>query len=308
MGPLSFLVVRFLLIINPAAGRHRAGERGAELLQRLERAGHVCTVEETLGPGHATVLAASGARSHDAVVAIGGDGTLHEVLSGLVQPGAEQLAPLGLVPAGSGDSLAMDLGIADVAGAALRLLAGELRTIDLARVDFFEDLGDAAPTQTRYAANVLAWGAGARINRRAEGMRWAGAQRYIVASIVELIQMGRGTCAAKIDGQVFADDLLGVASLTRFSGRGLQLAPRAQLSDGYIDLVQIKRMSRLQLARIFSAVFRGAHLSHKGVEWRHAQSLTLELGPTGELVVDGELLTCSAARITVERDRLQIFS
>ena len=300
--------VRFLLIINPAAGRHRAGSRADKLKQLLEAAGHSCTAEVTSGPGHATKLAADGARRHDAVVAVGGDGTLHEVLCGLIQPGCKQLALLGIVPAGSGDSVAMDLGITSTAEAGRRLLAGATRSIDLARVEFFDSLTGSSPKSTLFAANVITWGAGARINRRAEGLRWAGSQRYNLATVCELIRLGKGQRPPSIDGQVCAEELLGVASLTRFSGRGLLLAPCAELNDGYIDLVQFKRTSRLKLARLFAAAFKGKHLGNDSVDWRHTAEFTLDLGPGSELVIDGELMPCNVARVTVERKRLEIFS
>jgi diacylglycerol kinase (ATP) len=296
--------VRFLLIINPAAGRGKARSRGNQLQGILEAAGHDCTLVETSGRGHATELARSLGGAHDAVVAVGGDGTLHEVIGGLITPGEAQLAKLGIAPAGSGDSVALDLGIGDTAEAARRLIAGTTRAVDLALVEFRH----GADARSVYAANVLAWGAGARINRRAEGMRWAGPQRYNLATVVELIGLGKGAFVPLIDGQAFPQDLIGVASLTRYSGRGLLLAPKAELSDGLLDLVQIERSSRLKLARIFGAVFKGKHLSHAGVTWRQAKRLELELGPQGELVVDGELLPCEGATITMEADRLELFS
>jgi diacylglycerol kinase (ATP) len=191
----------------------------------------------------------------------------------------------------------MDLGILDEKHALQRLLAGEVRAIDMARVDLEAAAGIEA--RTLLAANVLAWGAGARINRRAEGMRWAGAARYNVATVVELLAMGRGAAVSIVDGVPRPGDLLGVASLTRYSGRGLLLAPEARLDDGKIDLVHIGRSSRLHLARTFGAVFRGAHLGLAGVSWTQVESFRLELGEAGELVVDGELVPCNRAKITV---------
>ena len=290
-------VVRYLLIVNPKAGRHRARARGQLVAEGLREAGHSCTVTETRTPHHATELAAAG-RDFDVVVAVGGDGTLNEVLGGLVQPHDPSPQPLlGMVPAGSGDSVAMDLGILDEHQALSRLLAGEVRAIDLARIDLEPVAGIGS--RALLAANVLAWGAGARINRRAEGMRWAGAARYNVATVVELIAMGRGAAAAIVDGEKRPRDLLGVASLTRHSGRGLLLAPEAKLDDGKVDLVHIQRSSRLHLARTFGAVFRGAHLELAGVTWSQVESFTLELGEAGELVVDGELVACDRATVTV---------
>ena len=289
--------MRYLLIVNPKAGRHHARARGRLVAGGLTEAGHDCTVKETRCPRHATQLAAEG-RDFDVVVAVGGDGTLHEVLGGLARQDSSTLLPaLGIVPAGSGDSVAMDLGILDEHHALQRLLAGEVRTIDVARVD----LEAAAGLKPRalLAANVLAWGAGARINRRAEGMRWAGAARYNVATVVELVAMGRGAAVSMVDGVPRPSELLGVASLTRYSGRGLLLAPEARLDDGKIDLVHFERSSRLHLARTFGAVFRGAHLGLAGVDWTQVESFHLELGELGELVLDGELVPCNSAQVTV---------
>ena len=295
--------MRLLLIANPAAGDGRATRVAAEAASWLEQRGHRTSVVPSDGPGHAEALARGARAAHDALLAVGGDGTLHEVVNGLgvVESGR---VPVGVLPCGSGDSFARDLGLCNPTEALERLDSGAKRCVDLARVE----LHGPGPSRARLAINVLAWGAGARINRRAESLRWARGRRYDLATLVELAGLRPLGGTAVRDRRARPDELLGVASLTRHSGRGLCLAPRASLDDGLIDLVSIRRGSRLALARVFAAVFRGAHLASPLVAYEQLASFELELWPGAELVLDGELVACESLAVQVLPGALEVLA
>ena len=173
------------------------------------------------------------------------------------------------MPAGSGNALALDLGWRTPIDAARRLVAGTTRRIDVARVDI--------DGRILHSVNVLAWGAAARIDARAERLRWVGGARYTLAAAIELLSPRLRPAGALVDGQRRPDDLLGIACNTRYSGRGMLVAPAAELDDGLLDLITFRLGPRLRLARLLRSVFAGGHVDSPLVTCARADRIDLPL-------------------------------
>lgn len=281
---------RLLLVANPRAGARSALAVAEAQRATLERGGWSVETRPTERPGHAIEIAREA--DHDAIVAVGGDGTLHEVANGLAARPLDGRPPLGVVPAGSGNSLCADLGIDSPDRAAERIAGGARRPIDLVRLELGE--------RTLWSINVVGWGAVCRINRRAERMRWAVGLRYTLASVVELFQPRLGHADATVDGDPPDDWLFGTASVTAHTGKAMKIAPRAVLDDGLVDVVRVRRGSRLALAQLLSRVFDGSHVDSPLVRYEQASALELGFARESELLVDGELIRARSARLVVE--------
>src|SRR5688572_7487889 len=144
--------MRLAFILNPAARNGRAGRVREAIEAGLSRRGVEATIVETEARGHATELAASLAGANDAVVAVGGDGTAHEVVRGLY--GTE--TPLGILPEGTGNDFAHALGMPDDVDAAIgALLAAPARPIDLGRVRWTERVGGEVIQRDELFVNCL---------------------------------------------------------------------------------------------------------------------------------------------------------
>ena len=280
---------RALLIVNPAAGRGR-GQAAAQLTAEALRA-HGWKVEEaaTRGPQDHEVLARVN-DGYDLLLPVGGDGTLHEALG--QWEGTEHAIPLAPIPTGSGNSLALDLGVRTPEDAVEGILAGRRRVLDGIRVRL--DGG-----RVLRSINIVGWGAAARINARAELHRWARGRRYDVASMLELLAPRLRPACARVDGERDDRLLLGVASITQHSGRGMRLAPDAVLDDGLFDVVTIRRGFRPRLLGLLAAVQTGAHAGSSLVELRQARTLSLELEDDAGLVVDGEWVAARTAELEI---------
>ncbi len=278
--------MRLQLICNPVAGRGRGAAAAERAARALGSAGHEVRLALSEHAGHARPLAAAAARESDALLAVGGDGTLHEVANGLFDACASERVALAVLPCGSGDSFAKDLELATPQQAVERLLSGARRRVDVAELE----LTSAGVTRECRAIHMLAWGAAARIDRRAESLRWTGRLRYDLSTLVELVSLAPLDGVPRVDGVPLATQLLGVASLTQYSGRGMRLAPAALLDDGKLDLVQLERGPRASLARLFLQLLRGAQLRSPLLTSVQQASLELELWPGAELVLDGELV------------------
>lgn len=130
MGGLGALQKRLLLILNPAAGMRKANRFLVDIIALFNSNGYVCTVFCTARQGHATDIARENAHSFDLVVCIGGDGTMNEVMSGLLDSGVD--LPIGYIPAGSTNDFAASLGLSkDVLTAAKDIIEGTPKRLDV---------------------------------------------------------------------------------------------------------------------------------------------------------------------------------
>ncbi|MBL6720933.1 MAG: NAD(+)/NADH kinase [Planctomycetes bacterium] len=280
---------RALVLVNPAAGRGLARASGGRVAGVLAGAGWEVETVSTRRPLDAEVLERVNG-GYDLVLPVGGDGTLNEVLRHWSGP--EQAIPLAPVPAGSGNSLALDLGIRTPEEAARAVLSGRRRSLDGIRLTL--DGG-----RVLRSINIVGWGAAARINARAEQHRWARGRRYDVASVLELLAPRLRPACARVNGERDDRVLLGVASITQHSGRGMRLAPNAVLDDGLFDVVTIRRGFRPRLLGLLAAVQTGAHAGSSLVELGQARTLSLELEDDAGLVVDGEWIAASTAQLEI---------
>ncbi len=291
--------MKLVLVANPRAGAGRAPAAAERACVRLRSAGFEVAVRSTESAGHARAMAKGGDFADAVPVAVGGDGTLHELVDGLL--GRDDGVPtVAVFPCGAGNSLARDLGLAGVDDAVARLVAGAERSIDVARV--------RVDGRTLHALNLVGWGAVARINRRAERMRWARGLRYTLASVVELLRPRLRDSGARVDGARDGRELLGALCISAHVGNGIPLAPAARLDDGELDLVRIHRAFRPRLAWLLAAAYRGAHVGSPLVSIRRVSSLRLDLDPGEWINVDGENRPARAVEVEVRPAALRVLA
>ncbi|MEM7309006.1 MAG: diacylglycerol kinase family protein [Planctomycetota bacterium] len=269
---------RILLVANPAAGRGKALRVAEEAARALVGRGVEARAKVAASAADLARLAADPELGpSDAVCGVGGDGTLHGIVAGLVARGEEAPA-LAVVPCGTGNSLARDHGQHRVADAVERIATGERRAIDLAEVEL--------DGERVHAFHVIGWGASAWINRRAERLRRLGGARYVAAALVEIARGGWPPPGDLAGGM--ADAILGAACLTRHTGGGIPLSPTAELDDGFLHVLEVRRKGRLGLARVLVGALRGRHLGVPGVELRKLREIELTLPEGATITLDGE--------------------
>lgn len=262
-----------VVLANPSAGRGRHAGALAEVLTRLRAAGHAVRVLDA--PGRDAALTAAREAVDDgvaALVAVGGDGTMHLALQAV----AGTATPLGVVPAGTGNDFATEVGIpadplAAAAAIARGLAAGQGRTLDLARMT-----GPDSPDPTWFGA-VLGAGFDAIVNERANRMRWPrGPRRYDVAIVAELARLRARTYTVTLDGVTSAEPAVLVAvGNTASYGGGLRVCPDADPTDGLLDVVIGRPMSRYTLTRIKPRLYSGTHVDHPLVVQHRARTVVL---------------------------------
>jgi diacylglycerol kinase (ATP) len=290
-----------MVVLNPHGGTRRSGAILDEVRPVFEDAGAELVVHRTTHARHATELAGSLDLSDCAgLCVIGGDGTLSETVDGLMTRAEPDGVPLGVIPGGTGNDFLRHFECTDPMTAARRIVAGKTIPLDVARVTMGETLD--------YCVNLVGWGAVVDANRRAERLRRLGTSRYKLAAL-QYILFGRAEGARiTMDDEVIDDKLvLAAVCNTRYTGRGMLMAPKADAGDGKLDVLLLRRTSRLKMLQFFRAMYHGAHVGLPGVEYRQARSVTIEPEEDDELNMDGEIMGTTPATIDVLPGALQIF-
>ena len=262
------------------------------------------TVFYTERRGHGIALAEeAGRRGDDTVVAVGGDGTISEVVNGLLRAGnGASRNPLGIIPAGTGGDTVRTLGVPRDPGAALLCLTrGRRRTIDAGRVTF--DLDGAAPEE-RYFLNVADAGLGGETVAAVDGLkRLGGRTGFLVGTLLALARFRPANVRIRIDDG--ADEWTSLADVVacgncRFFGGGMQIAPRADPADGLLDLVLIQHQPPWKSIPGLRRVYDGTLLDDPAVRWRRVRSVDVTADrPDVRVDVDGEQPGMLPARFEV---------
>ncbi|MBO8126291.1 MAG: diacylglycerol kinase family lipid kinase [Firmicutes bacterium] len=253
------------VIVNPVAGRNRGRKVWSRIQKELHRQGLIFTTAFTEYAGHARELAAKAVASgFDTVVAVGGDGTLTEVLNGIAGSGSK----LGLIPVGSGNDFARSVSIPTEIESAVQVLAdGDSISVDLGQV------GET------YFINVAGVGFDAQVaSTMAMKARWLkGTTAYIYSVLRCLLTFRPVDIRLSLDGKVRElDTLLVVVANGRYFGGGMYVAPTAEVDDGFFDVVVVEHLSVPAFLRAFPSVFQGKHLSHPRIKVYRARQVRVE--------------------------------
>jgi len=269
----------WIFIVNPAAGRGRAGRAARDSAQLLREAGHRVDMRLTREPGHAGKLVTQAAREGCEHLAVcGGDGTIAEVLPAAVQ---ESIA-LGILPFGTANDLARALGIPRRVRAATDvLLAGHIDNIDLGCVN------------GRPFATVAALGFDAEVNQMAaeRQLPLRGSMGYIGAALWHLARFRPPRVRISGDfGQIEQEVLLVAVGNTRSYGGGLQITPGADPRDGKLDVCIIRQVPRRTVVSVLPRLFSGSHVRHPAVRVERSRWVRIDCLDSCPRVVyaDGE--------------------
>ncbi|OLT29259.1 lipid kinase [Nocardiopsis sp. CNR-923] len=241
------------LLVNPRSGRGRAAVTAVRLKERLREAGADVRVLAGRSAADSRRLARlSAADRPDALVAVGGDGLVHQAVQAVVGTGV----PLGVVPAGTGNDIARAVGrpgrsARDTAAA---ILAGRRRSLDAVRVR----LEDGAE---RHFLSVLACGFDARVNERVNGFRFSvGRAGYLLGLLAELRSFTPADFTVEVDGRRIEEPgMLVAVGNTNAYGGGMRVCPDAVPDDGLLDVVFLRAAPTARFIRLFPLVFTGGH-------------------------------------------------
>ena len=293
------------IIANPVAGHGRARQWASALAEALQARGDQVGLSFTEASYDAEAMARDAAAEEaDGVVACGGDGTVHQVINGLMARSPTRANPaLGLLPVGRCNDLAMALGIPrrNREEAIDAILNGRRRTIDLGLVN------------GRYFATVATLGFDTEVGRYVGEGRpprfLKGRAAYLYAALVKLARYRDVPVKLKGDfGEYQGQAFLAATGNTAYYGGGLMIVPPAVPHDGWLDLCLVKSVHRWAILRMAPKVFSGGHVKHPAVSVHPVRRLEMSSPQPLWLWADGEPVAQLPAMVEVVPGSLDVLA
>jgi YegS/Rv2252/BmrU family lipid kinase len=291
-----------LVVVNPAAGGGRTARLWPRLREELRGLGLAFDCVTTARPGHAIDLARAAVEAGvELVLAVGGDGTLNEVVNG-VTDGAGPRACVGAVLTGRGRDAARNLGLAaDPRRAVRRVVEGADVALDLVLAEW--------PDGTRrWVVGAAGAGFDAAVAARAARSRAPGTLPYLLAVLATLHAHAPAGAEVEADGEVVVSGRITAAVVANgaYYGGGMRIAPGAHPADGRLDLVVLGDLRRRELALWLPTVYRGRHLAHPKVFARAARCVTVRAPRPLPVHVDGETAPPTPVTFTIRPGALRL--
>lgn len=277
-----------MVIYNPTAGARDARRELQQVIVYLEECGWELTLCETQNRGEATAFAKKAvADGLQTVFVVGGDGTINEAVNGLV--GSD--VALGLLPSGTGNVWALELGLPipspvhwhPLLGAAKAMLSGQVRRVDVGRAGgryflLWTGVGlDAAVAE--------------QVEPRREAKKRLGPLAYVIAAFLVAKDFAGTPVEVSVDGRTIgARALLIVVSNTQLYGRILRIAAQARLDDGLLDVCIFKGFGFPATVRHAVRVLAGRHLHDPRVVYRQGRRVSIRSARLLSVQVDGDPL------------------
>ncbi len=297
-------MAKTLIILNPIAG-HGASARLWPYIQSALRAGGIdYDLAETARPREAIAIAERGKESgYETLIAIGGDGTVDEVVNGLMRASKERpCGTLGVIPIGSGNDFSRTLGLrADWRAAVERLIAGRTTWIDVGKM-VCDAPAPGYDAGAHYFVNAIDTGFGARTAQHAHDFRFlTGMPMYLAAIFKTLVYYSTPYVKIALNGQVIEQHSTMIAMNNgRQMGGGFKMAPTASLEDGLLDVIVADGLGRLGILALLPKVMKGTHIGDPRVKFAQAPRVVIDSRDPLIVEADGEIPFIGAHHLEAE--------
>ena len=265
------------IIANPLAGRGR-GAKAAHTVKQMLTEEHVdFEMVYTQYAGHAVELADKASERHPVVAALGGDGTVREVLSAVWQKDSV----FAVIPGGTGNDYARGLGIPrDIPGALKVLREGTAAQFDVG-LEHDQVFGQLACIG--FPVDVITY-----VNEHRDGLI-KGSAAFLAGVAATLRHLRHYEARINVDGRVVEEDVVGVFAMNMpYCGGGMMFAPQVRYNSGEFHVVIVRSISRLQLTVTLPKIYSGRHVSHPAVEIIKGRKVSIE-GPSLPIMLDGDI-------------------
>lgn len=293
--------MKIFLIVNPAAGKNQGAKALEKAILLLKNKGIQPEVKTSKFSGHAIELAQQFDPSeYDGIVAVGGDGTLFELINGLLKKQENFELPIGQIPVGTGNSFIKDLQIESIEDAVEKIVGGNFRKIDVGIFKY--------PEGEHYFINLLGTGFVANVAHRAGRYKALGPLSYVIGVFEEVSRLKAVPVHIIIDGKVYQRDYIfaEICNSTK-TGGNMIMAPDAKIDDGLLDIVLLNNISRLNLLKVFPKIFKGKHVNDSHVETFKGKHIKIVTETPQRLTPDGEVFGSTPIEVSILPHKINMF-
>jgi len=288
-------------IINPIAGHGRSSRVMDKMKSILAQKGIPFHGATTTYPGHATKLAKEAIeKGFRDIIAVGGDGTVFEVVNGLIDTNGS----LGVIPTGTGNDFAHGLHLPmDPFDALEVILNGQKKPIDIGTANEKVFINVAG---TGFDADVLM--TMEKIRKMKISKILKGKLTYLISTLSTLLQYQFRDVTIEVDGKVYHRKILLVAIANgSFYGGGMQVAPKANMEDGQLDVCIISKLPKWKVPLLISEFIKGNHLRFSFVEYYRGEHVRVSSSIPIPLNIDGELAGSTPLECSLKPLSLSVF-
>lgn len=295
--------MKSLLIYNPKAGHGRAEKLLKTIESLLTKYNIPFEIQFTGYRGHAIELIKNVNLSNfRSIIAAGGDGTLFEVVNGLMNnKSTTEKPPIGIIPIGTGNAFVRDMGLDNKnVEKAIEVIA----SCNKKKVDVGEIITHG---ETYYFLNIVGLGFVSDVAKLAHKLKLFGNFSYTLGVFLKMIPLKSYPLTIEIDGNTFKRDNLFVEiSNSRYTSNFL-MAPKAEIDDGFLDITLLNKTTRRRLLQYFPKIFTGDHIFVEDVETFKAKKISIHTETNKELTPDGEILGMSPVEIQCLHQAIEVF-
>lgn len=280
-------------VVNPKSANGQTGKRWPEILAQLTRSLGECPHAFTERPLHASQLATRALEEgYECVVAVGGDGTINEVVNGFFREGRaiNPKAAVGVVPRGTGGDFRKTFGWDDsLASAAARLSTDKTEPLDVGLVEFLDHRGQRG---SRYFANIASFGISGQVDHEVNHSSkvLGGKLSFMLGSVKAFLKYADRTVHVSVDGGT--EERLSITSLAvangRYFGGGMMVAPTAVTSDGVFEVTVWSGYGLTDFALKSASIYDGTHVNWPGTRTLRCKALSARSDQDVLIDVDGE--------------------
>jgi|TARA_B100001093_G_C26845361_1_gene1022522 diacylglycerol kinase family enzyme len=288
-------------IVNPVSGLKQSLKVFNEYKKVLQGSQFKVTLFVSEYPNHIKEFTSKiDKNTFDRIIIFGGDGTINEVINGLYYSKKLHVFEIGVIPTGSGNSVAHDINALDLDVAIKKCIGNNIVKMDVNEVDF--------DSFSQLSVSVLGWGMFSYGNIRAEKLRFLGPVRYDVASIITLLEKKMYSAEIIVDGvrkPLTCAFIVGCNSV--HTGKGMMVAPKGGFFDQKIELVTLKNnVTRLQIADVFKRVYEGTHIELPFIENIQVKSFSIYSSKITYYNIDGDIVKSKNASVKVVPEAINL--
>lgn len=303
-------MAKTLVVLNPMAGHGIALKNFPQVEQALRDAGLEFDVAHTRAPYHAIEMAEQAPqKGYERVIAVGGDGIVHEVVNGLMRASNEgETIALGIIPLGTGNDFIKSIPPALTPGntrddwklSIARVASSKTALVDVGKITV--DTPDTGVPHPQYFTNGTDVGFGARVAKAIRGISFTGMPGYLLAVMQVLADYNLPRIKLTFDdGQVIElNTTLTAVTNGRCFGSSFWLTPMADITDGEMNVIITKALGRVGILRIIPLLMNGTHLEHPAVSFKKAKRVIIESPEPMLMEADGEMPFHNAKRMEIE--------
>ena len=279
------------VIVNPVAGANATYRKWPKISSLLHHIGLPFEFQYTEGVGHAIELAREAVNNGCRfLVAVGGDGTVHEVANGILLSKELNEATIGIISTGTGSDFIRSAGIdRDYIKACSSLTGTRRRLIDVGVVEYHKD----GQGHRRFFINSSGVGFDAAVAETSNRLPkfLGGTIPYIIGLLKSLAGYKNKPVTISMGDKIESKRILSVVVANgRYFGGGMRVAPLADIDDGLLDVITVGDMGKLELLKAFPTIYKGTHIHHPKVEMEKTTQVRIESTEKFLVHADGEFL------------------